>query len=70
MDILAGDLDLLAIGEIVVDMISVEEAQDLGDANSFRKYQRCGLHHFMNGHRLGNQAKACCLVMTHLWDRG
>jgi sugar/nucleoside kinase (ribokinase family) len=39
MDIPAGDLDLLTIGEIVVDMISVEETQDLGDAYTFRKYQ-------------------------------
>jgi sugar/nucleoside kinase (ribokinase family) len=39
MDIPTGDLDLLAIGEIVVDMISVEETQDLGDAFTFRKYQ-------------------------------
>ena len=39
MHIPAGDLDLLAIGEIVVDLISVEETHRLGDAYTFRKYQ-------------------------------
>jgi sugar/nucleoside kinase (ribokinase family) len=39
MEIPKGDLDLLAIGEIVVDMISVEETRDLRDAYTFGKYQ-------------------------------
>ena len=39
MDIPEGDLDLLAIGEMVVDLISVEETYDLRDAHTFRKYQ-------------------------------
>ena len=39
MNIPQGDLDLLAIGEIVVDFISIEETQDLRDAYTFRKYQ-------------------------------
>ncbi len=38
MDIPTGDLDLLAIGEIVVDLISTEETHDLRDADTFRKY--------------------------------
>jgi sugar/nucleoside kinase (ribokinase family) len=33
-----GDLDMLAMGELVVDMISVEEANSLGDVSIFRKY--------------------------------
>jgi len=39
MNIPQGDLDLLAIGEIVVDFISIEETQDLRDAYTFRKFQ-------------------------------
>jgi sugar/nucleoside kinase (ribokinase family) len=39
MDIPEGDMDLLAIGEMVVDLISVEETYDLRDAYTFRKYQ-------------------------------
>jgi fructokinase len=38
MDIPTGDLDLLAIGEIVVDLISEEETRDLREAYTFRKY--------------------------------
>jgi sugar/nucleoside kinase (ribokinase family) len=34
-----GDLDLVAIGETVVDLISVEETDWLRDATTFRKYQ-------------------------------
>jgi sugar/nucleoside kinase (ribokinase family) len=34
-----GDLDLLAIGETLVDFISVEEAESLRKAYTFRKYQ-------------------------------
>lgn len=34
-----GDLDLVAIGETVVDLISVEETDRLRDATTFRKYQ-------------------------------
>ena len=33
-----GDLDLLAIGEALIDFISVEEADRLLDARTFRKY--------------------------------
>jgi hypothetical protein len=36
MDIPAGDLDLLAIGEIVVDLISVEETQNLPEVSGGR----------------------------------
>jgi len=39
MEIPKGDLDLLAIGEMVVDLISEEETYDLRDAYTFRKYQ-------------------------------
>jgi len=39
MKIPAGDLDLLAIGEAVVDMISLEETDSMQDAYTFRKYQ-------------------------------
>jgi fructokinase len=39
MDIPRGDLDLLAIGEMVVDLISVEETYYLRDAYTFHKYQ-------------------------------
>jgi sugar/nucleoside kinase (ribokinase family) len=38
MKIPEGDLDLLAIGELVVDMISDEEADSLSGAATFRKY--------------------------------
>ncbi len=34
-----GDLDLLSIGETLVDLISVEEAHSLFDAETFQKYQ-------------------------------
>ncbi|MBN1888759.1 MAG: carbohydrate kinase [Thermoflexales bacterium] len=34
-----GDLDLLAIGELLVDFISVEETNSLREAHTFRKYQ-------------------------------
>jgi len=34
-----GDLDVLAVGETVVDLISVEETDWLRDARTFRKYQ-------------------------------
>lgn len=33
-----GDLDLLAVGEALIDFISVEEASRLLDAHTFRKY--------------------------------
>lgn len=33
-----GDLDLLAIGEVLVDLISTEEADSLREAYGFRKY--------------------------------
>jgi sugar/nucleoside kinase (ribokinase family) len=39
MRIPEGDLDLLAIGEVVIDFISVEEADSLRNAYTFRKYQ-------------------------------
>jgi fructokinase len=39
MDIPEGDLDLLAVGETLVDLISEEEAESLRDAYTFRKYQ-------------------------------
>jgi fructokinase len=38
MDIPEGDLDLLAVGECVVDFISVEETDWLRNAFTFRKY--------------------------------
>ncbi|HYN87994.1 MAG TPA: carbohydrate kinase [Ardenticatenaceae bacterium] len=38
IDISPGDLDLLAIGETLVDLISLEEADSLRDAYTFRKY--------------------------------
>jgi fructokinase len=34
-----GDIDVLAIGEILVDFISMEEADTLRDAQTFRKFQ-------------------------------
>ena len=34
-----GDLDLLAVGETLVDLISEEEVESLRDAYTFRKYQ-------------------------------
>lgn len=34
-----GDIDVLAIGEILVDFISIEEAESLRDAQTFRKFQ-------------------------------
>jgi fructokinase len=34
-----GDLDLLSIGETLVDLISVEEVSSLFEAETFRKYQ-------------------------------
>jgi sugar/nucleoside kinase (ribokinase family) len=34
-----GDLDLLAIGELLVDFISVEETSSLREAYTFRRYQ-------------------------------
>jgi len=37
--ILEGDLDLLAVGETLVDLISEEEVESLRDAHVFRKYQ-------------------------------
>jgi len=39
MNIPGGDLDLLAIGETLVDMISEEEVKSLREAYTFRKYQ-------------------------------
>ena len=39
MDIPEGDLDLLAVGETLVDLISEEEVESLRDAYTFRKYQ-------------------------------
>jgi fructokinase len=39
MEIPEGDLDLLAIGETLVDFISVEETDWLRNAYTFRKYQ-------------------------------
>lgn len=38
-DIPDGDLDLLAIGEALVDLISVEETDSLATAKQFRKHQ-------------------------------
>lgn len=38
MKIPEGDLDLLAIGEALVDFISIEETDSLRDAYTFRKY--------------------------------
>lgn len=38
MKIPDGDLDLLAIGETLIDLISVEEADSLLSAHTFRKY--------------------------------
>ncbi len=38
MDIPDGDIDLLAIGETLVDFISEEETDNLLNAYSFRKY--------------------------------
>ncbi len=39
MNIPEGDLDLLAVGETLVDLISEEEAESLREAYTFRKYQ-------------------------------
>jgi hypothetical protein len=39
MGIPEGDLDLLAIGETLVDFISIEETDWLRNAYTFRKYQ-------------------------------
>ncbi|MBC8446812.1 MAG: carbohydrate kinase [Chloroflexi bacterium] len=39
MHIPAGDLDLLAIGETLIDFISIEETERLRNACTFRKYQ-------------------------------
>ncbi len=39
MDIPEGDLDLLAVGETLVDLISEEETESLREAYTFRKYQ-------------------------------
>jgi sugar/nucleoside kinase (ribokinase family) len=39
MEIPEGDLDLLAVGETLVDFISEEEAESLREAYTFRKYQ-------------------------------
>jgi fructokinase len=39
MNIPDGDLDLLAVGETLVDLISEEEAESLREAYTFRKYQ-------------------------------
>jgi fructokinase len=39
MKIPQGDLDLLAVGETLVDFISEEEAESLREAYAFRKYQ-------------------------------
>ncbi|MGC9397551.1 MAG: carbohydrate kinase family protein [Anaerolineae bacterium] len=39
MEIPEGDLDLLAIGETVVDMISTEEVERIRDARHFARYQ-------------------------------
>lgn len=39
MEIPEGDLDLLAIGETLVDFISEEEVESLREAYTFRKYQ-------------------------------
>lgn len=38
-DEVQGDLDLLTVGETLVDLISVEETDSLRDAYTFRKYQ-------------------------------
>lgn len=38
MDIPAGDIDVLAIGEVVIDMISQEPAAHLREAETFRRY--------------------------------
>ncbi len=38
MNIPEGDLDLLAVGEAVVDFISVEEAASLREAHTFRRF--------------------------------
>ena len=39
MKVPKGDLDLLAIGETLVDFISVEQTDWLRNAYNFRKYQ-------------------------------
>ena len=39
MDIPDGDLDVVAVGETVIDLISVEETEWLRNACTFRKYQ-------------------------------
>jgi fructokinase len=39
MNIPEGDLDLLAVGETLVDLISEEEVESLREAQVFRKYQ-------------------------------
>jgi sugar/nucleoside kinase (ribokinase family) len=39
MDIPAGDLDLLAVGEALIDFISEEETDSLRTATTFRRYQ-------------------------------
>lgn len=39
MNIPEGDLDLLAVGETLVDLISEEEVESLREAFTFRKYQ-------------------------------
>jgi fructokinase len=38
MDIPTGDIDVLAIGEVVIDMISQEPAAHLREAETFRRY--------------------------------
>lgn len=35
----AGDIDLLAVGEVLVDFISEEDVPSLGEAETFRRYQ-------------------------------
>jgi fructokinase len=39
MKLASGDIDLVAIGETIVDLISVEETDCLLEATTFRKYQ-------------------------------
>ena len=39
MNVPGGDLDFLAIGETVIDLIAEEETDDLRDASTFVRYQ-------------------------------
>ncbi len=70
MNIPAGDLDVLAIGEIVVDMISVEETEDLRVASAFRRYQGGSPANLaVNIARLGGQAALIAKVGAGAFGR-